>query len=157
MFFLPCEGFFFWYRLLYNSNRIKSTNVRDPEITTGKGNTIITSTSVAGPSRTDNDNQDNTKLQLQEEVSRNPFSQLNGPMIFKNPRKSSSSPKSVHKPMENGILLIWCKKKYYLCYFSLHQTQKFRGGVNFYIMLKVTQQKLMFCLPFNQCWEQNSS
>ena len=101
---------FFWYRLLYNSNRIKSTNVRDPEITTGKGNTIITSTSVAGPSRTDNDNQDNTKLQLQEEVSRNPFSQLNGPMIFKNPRKSSSSPKSVHKPMENGILLIWCKK-----------------------------------------------
>ena len=156
MFFLPREGFFFWYRLFYNSNRIKSTNVRDPEITTGKGNTIITSTSVAGLSKTDNDNQDNTKLQLQE-VSRNPFSQLNGPMIFKNPRKSSSSPKSVHKPMENGILLIWCKKKYYLCYFFLHQTQKFRGGVNFYIMLKVTQQKLMFCLPFNQCWEQNSS
>ena len=108
LFIFPVKEFFFWYRLLYNSNRIKSTNVRDPENTTGKGNTIITSTSVAGPSITDNE--DNTKLQLQEEVSRNPFSQLNGPMIFKNPRKSSSSPKSVHKPMENGILLIWCKK-----------------------------------------------
>ena len=104
------KEFFFWYRLLYNSNRIKSTNVRDPENTTGKGNTIITSTSVAGSSKTDDNDQDNTKLQLQEEVSRNPFSQLNGPMIFKNPRKSSSSPKSVHKSMENGILLIWCKK-----------------------------------------------
>ena len=97
---------------MYNSNRIKSTNVRDPEITTGRGNTIITSTSVAGSSKTDDNDQDNKKLQLQEEVSRNPFSQLNGPMIFKNPRKSSSSPKSVHKPMEtisqikeNGILL----------------------------------------------------
>ena len=123
MFFPPREGFFFWYRLFYNSNRIKSTNVRDPEITTGKRNTIITSTSVAGPSTTDNDNQDNTKLQLQE-VSRNPFSQLNGPMIFKNPRKSSSSPKSVHKPMENGILLIWCKKKYYLCYFFFASDSK---------------------------------
>ena len=122
MFFLPREGFFFWYRLFYNSNRIKSTNVRDPEITTGKRNTIITSTSVAGPSITDNE--DNTKLQLQEEVSRNPFSQLNGPMIFKNPRKSSSSPKSVHKPMENGILLIWCKKKYYLCYFFFASDSK---------------------------------
>ena len=97
---------------MYTSNRIKSTNVRDPENTTGKRNTIITSTSVAGSSKTDDNDQDNTKLQLQEEVSRSPFSQLNGPMIFKNPRKSSSSPKSVHKPMEtisqikeNGILL----------------------------------------------------
>ena len=124
MFFLPREGFFFWYRLLYNSNRIKSTNVRDPEITTGKRNTIITSTSVAGPSTTDNDNQDNTKLQLQE-VSRNPFSQLNGPMIFKNPRKSSSSPKSVHKPMEpklsaNEIGISWCEKKVQSHNFELH-------------------------------------
>ena len=132
MFFLPREGFFFWYRLFYNSNRIKSTNVRDPEITTGKGNTIITSTSVAGSSKTDDNDQDNTKLQLQEEVSRNPFSQLNGPMIFKNPRKSSSSPKSVHKPMEtisqikeNGILLFWCKKVLLVLFFFFASDSKF--------------------------------
>ena len=79
------------------------------------------SKSAVGPPKMDD--QENPKLQIVKEVPRHPFSQLNGPMIFKtNPRRISketspkSSPKSVHKPMdtispvkENGIF--WCEKK----------------------------------------------